>query len=404
MERGGGEGVENAVAVAATVVEDRRSAAVVDGHAIVAVASGAGEPVGMKPEDHLGPKSQGYYDMRDRNLILLLGSPRSGTTWLAKILDSHRDVVFRHEPLGKIRSERWSNLMHQIQKGDGSFGQAERESFLEEMLLGHPDCIRPPFFAKQWQRLPHVFSMAVWTITQATNMGHEPLRRAFMPDRNSHYDFVFKQVDWMTHAENVVRALKPQLIIIIRHPCGVISSYLRGQGLGVMPQSNRNSWLDYNGTFCDRFGIDRQTILEIDDCEFLAVEWVCQNLVYLECMQMSEQSRIVVYERLCSNPITEVESLFEFLGWDVDKQTRRFLESSTRDNVWRNWLPRKSNYFKIKKDSMRVSATWRTELTAQQQEKVMGIVKLFPQLDRFWNADNTTHPIQGAILADSIDA
>jgi hypothetical protein len=30
--------------------------------------------------------------------ILILGSPRSGTTWLAKIFDSHPDILYRHEP------------------------------------------------------------------------------------------------------------------------------------------------------------------------------------------------------------------------------------------------------------------------------------------------------------------
>jgi LPS sulfotransferase NodH len=28
--------------------------------------------------------------------ILILGAPRSGTTWLAKIIDSHPDVLYRH--------------------------------------------------------------------------------------------------------------------------------------------------------------------------------------------------------------------------------------------------------------------------------------------------------------------
>src|SRR4051812_26977959 len=30
--------------------------------------------------------------------ILVLGAQRSGTTWLAKIIDSHPDVLYRHEP------------------------------------------------------------------------------------------------------------------------------------------------------------------------------------------------------------------------------------------------------------------------------------------------------------------
>jgi hypothetical protein len=32
------------------------------------------------------------------NSVIILGLPRSGTTWISKILDSHPAVVYRHEP------------------------------------------------------------------------------------------------------------------------------------------------------------------------------------------------------------------------------------------------------------------------------------------------------------------
>src|SRR5918999_996008 len=33
-----------------------------------------------------------------RALTLLCGMPRSGTTWIGKIFDSHPDTLYRHEP------------------------------------------------------------------------------------------------------------------------------------------------------------------------------------------------------------------------------------------------------------------------------------------------------------------
>ena len=36
--------------------------------------------------------------MREQKLILLFGMPRSGTTWIGKIFDSHQDTFYLHEP------------------------------------------------------------------------------------------------------------------------------------------------------------------------------------------------------------------------------------------------------------------------------------------------------------------
>src|SRR5574340_1411268 len=37
-------------------------------------------------------------DMKRPPIILLFGMPRSGTTWIGKIFDSHPDTLYRHEP------------------------------------------------------------------------------------------------------------------------------------------------------------------------------------------------------------------------------------------------------------------------------------------------------------------
>src|SRR5215472_7584402 len=42
--------------------------------------------------------------------VLLLGAPRSGTTWLGKIFDSHPNVLYRNEPDTELPSETLSLL------------------------------------------------------------------------------------------------------------------------------------------------------------------------------------------------------------------------------------------------------------------------------------------------------
>jgi hypothetical protein len=53
VQGGAGEGVEDPTAVAATEVQDRVAAPSVDGHAIVLMAAGAGQAVGVQPADEL---------------------------------------------------------------------------------------------------------------------------------------------------------------------------------------------------------------------------------------------------------------------------------------------------------------------------------------------------------------
>ncbi len=36
--------------------------------------------------------------MVNDRLVLVFGMPRSGTTWLGKIFDSHPETLYRHEP------------------------------------------------------------------------------------------------------------------------------------------------------------------------------------------------------------------------------------------------------------------------------------------------------------------
>src|ERR1700760_3806926 len=70
-------------------------------------------------------------DLPGDRVILILGAPRSGTSWLAKIIDSHPDVLYRHEPDTVLRNEvlPWMCGPDDIVKYRG-----EAESYLRQLI------------------------------------------------------------------------------------------------------------------------------------------------------------------------------------------------------------------------------------------------------------------------------
>jgi hypothetical protein len=48
--------------------------------------------------DKSRPQSTRNTDQYGDSRVFILGEPRSGTSWLAKLFDSHPDVLYRHEP------------------------------------------------------------------------------------------------------------------------------------------------------------------------------------------------------------------------------------------------------------------------------------------------------------------
>jgi hypothetical protein len=74
VQGGAGEGVEDAVAMAAAEVQDRVAATAVDDHAIVSMAAGAGHAVGVQPADEPVIARMFIHQVGDRKVHDGLGS------------------------------------------------------------------------------------------------------------------------------------------------------------------------------------------------------------------------------------------------------------------------------------------------------------------------------------------
>jgi hypothetical protein len=209
--------------------------------------------------------------IRPDRLILLLGTARSGTTWLANILNSHPGCVYSHEPMIKFPNQTLDRILFKA-ADEGRLTADERNTLLGHWSCAYPSLSRPPFFRKSFLRTPPSVIWMTWLMVHALDRGHGLFRRAFSPSRRTRFDLLVKQGGLSHRVKEQVGALASErLIVIMRHPGAVVASILRGRRLGVMPAEPRGPWIEAHGAIPSGLGYDRAQVEQMKDAEFLTL-------------------------------------------------------------------------------------------------------------------------------------
>jgi hypothetical protein len=325
----------------------------------------------------------------DRRIVLLLGSPRSGTSWLANILNSYHGVLYSHEPLSKLPVPALTSIRDSI-VNRGVLEPEARAVLLSEWSKAYPISRRPPFFAKDFLRTPPSLQWLSWLVVRALHRGHGVFRKLFSPAPQGRYDLLIKEIGWAKQAQAIVGALAPELILIFRHPCAVVASQLQGKRLGLLYREERTSWLESHGSACEDLGFSRDVILAMEEYEWLAVWWLLTNRAYLEVLKTYPRTHVVVYEALCSEPLRVSQGVFDFLGWQLGPQTRAFLQTSTHGSrsSLATMLLGQHSYFSIYRDSRESMLSYENTLTEAQQERIVALIKPHFPYDAYWPSAN----------------
>jgi hypothetical protein len=305
-------------------------------------------------------------------MILLLGSPRSGTTWIGKILDSHPEVLYRHEPDIVLKN---TALPFLPEPDELERHAPEARRYLEALArVRHPRAAgSQPQFPKSY-RGP-VSALAHRAFVYAGKAGEAlaarlPIPPPPVPDLvrgQAAPVLAIKSVSSLGRARLFAEARPDVRIVhIVRHPCAQIASRLRGMRLGLLEGGTYLKSIAATST-ARRLGLDLASLEAMTLEEQMAAQWLVLNQKVHEEMAGRPAYHLLDYDAFCKEPLAQARGLFGQLGLRWPEETRAFIEGSSQAQAG-------GRYFSLFRDSRAEPDKWRKELSPEQSESIQTVL------------------------------
>lgn len=316
--------------------------------------------------------------------ILLFGLPRSGTTWIGKLFDSHPDTLYRHEPDSVQRL----SMPLFPEKEDAPRYRDELERFVAALPgWRSPEVVgKQPLFPKSYQSAAGLAAYRASVVAaKAASRIHRHFPCVYRPTGagGRHARVVWKSVESSGRLGACIKALpEVRAIHLMRHPCGVVASRLRGavkHGFGQPTWEAGGLWVLKQllaTTSGQAHGMDLDAIRRLTPEEQETWSWVLTQEKTLADAAGSERVLTIRYEDVCARPIEMARRMFEFAGLDWQLQTEKFALASTRASD--------SGYYSVFKNPQASAERWRSELAPPVIERVERILRGSP-VRRFYN-------------------
>jgi hypothetical protein len=338
-------------------------------------------------------KEKEYKLQSPPKLVFIAGFPRSGTTWMGNLLNSHPHVIYRHEPLGWLHKKIGLELMGALKFNNG-LTESERQRLLTFLVSAHPISDRPPFFHKSHEQIPLSVRFFLWGVASKLKISIPLYKAIVSPHIQSESVLVIKETGWNAHLPSIIQGLDPQLtVFMIRHPCATVASFLNGFRLNLMSKPGKDTKINWVRVHSEQgylsgTGIDEHTILDITDAEFITWRWRIFTEICLNYQKTGQKrTRMIIYEDLQSNPQAIVRSLFSDIGLSFPEQTEDFLKKSTNTTFTKlSLLERdsKATYYSVYRSDNHDVNKWKRILSETDIERIKQIVGE-DILNKFWN-------------------
>jgi len=310
-------------------------------------------------------------------VILLFGMPRSGTTWIGKIFDSHLRTLYRHEPDTRVR-------IKQIPLIQDKYDSSEYCNFINSYVDGFVKSRdvsvvgKLPVFPKKYSSSVrrYVFYLSVLLSGLVSNLNNKIKISAISPADYESIDdhvVVWKSIQLLGRMGIIMDCLEDcKAIHILRHPCGYIASVLDGEKNNkfVSQTPASEDWDLYRVLLeteqARKYDLNIELFKKIAPEQRLAWRWILFNEKAKDDNDNNENVRILRYEDMCASPIETAKSCFEFCNLEWNEQAELFLTASTNKAI--------NSYYSVYKNPEESANKWKKTLKNKQIELIHKVV------------------------------
>jgi Sulfotransferase domain len=229
-----------------------------------------------------------------KNVIVIAGVPRSGTSWLGEIVNSSADVAYRFQPIFSYAFKDVVNI---------ESSREDYENFFKGIYESSDD-----FLLQKDKRDSGIYPVF--------NKKNDP---SFLAFKTCRYQYLLRRM--LYYFDNV------KLLGIVRHPCGAINSWLKNQKEFPQGADPKKEW---------RYGSCKNKGREEEFFGFYKWKEVAHLYLDLED-KFSQKVFVIKYEELVDNPLEISRHFFDLVGLEFTEQTKTFLEkchSVNRDSPY----------------------------------------------------------------------
>jgi len=212
--------------------------------------------------------------------------PRSGTSWIGQIFDSHPNTCYRFAPLF---SYTFKNFISE---------ESSRNDWLKFFMLvynkhGHP-------FLEQIDKKRS---------GDYPDFPHKNIKPGYLVMKHTRFHNLT--------ANLLINVPEVKLVHIVRNPCGAIYSWITSRKEFPVEADPMLEWKTGN---CRK----------PDNTEFWGFDdWKLLTETYLQYQaDLPEKVKVVSYDELVANTFELTKEIFSFVGLDISRQTEQFLVES----------------------------------------------------------------------------